>query len=254
MTTPDRTTNGAPRIDSGLVRRRRTELALSLRALAAATGVAAPQLVALEHGRNHPDLTLGFLHRLADALALDITDLLRNPTPEPARDDPTSETPTSEDFDLERDAATVGSVLHATGVLTPIATLADVLGWPDERTNRALDTLAARLDAAGLRLHRLLGRVSISRAMDAVDSEQLARALRAHLARDGINLAEARMLRRVISGDVPREPTNPEGVALGVLVNAGLITTDEATTPTSVPPFVPSHDVRYSIMLDDNQN
>lgn len=63
-------------INARLVRRRRDQLAVPLRALATAVGVAPSVIVTLEQGRNHPQLTFGHLARIADALAVDIAELL----------------------------------------------------------------------------------------------------------------------------------------------------------------------------------
>jgi hypothetical protein len=67
-----------------MIRRRWAELALSLRALAAQCGVAAPFIIAVENDRNHHDLSIGFVVKLARALALDPAGLRRDP-PKPTR-------------------------------------------------------------------------------------------------------------------------------------------------------------------------
>lgn len=97
----------------------------------------------------------------------------------------------------------------------------------------------------------LTTRRSLSGAATAADEDTLARAVRRHLARSGINLTEARMLHKVMTSGVPKEPANAENVALGVHVNANLIEPGAATATTSQVPMVLSDDVRYSLCLDD---
>ena len=45
-------------------------------------------------------------------------------------------------------------------------------------------------------------------------------------------------------GDAPTQPSDPERVAQGVLVNAGLVSFGASSTSTCESPMVPSDDVR----------
>lgn len=204
-------------LNTEFIKRRRAELGLSTRALASATGTTASGLRALERDVNQGGVTLGFLARLARALSCELADLFARTGTEPASD----EAPT----DPRGDGARLGTVLHTTGVLTPIAALVEITGWPLERVTAALEHLEGDLGRVGLVLHRLGNRVTI-RARADVDGELVAAAVRSHLNRDGLDLGEARLLRRILNGDLPRQPTNGEQVALGVLVNARLVTAD----------------------------
>jgi cytoskeletal protein RodZ len=133
-------------LDGALIRRRRTELALSLRALAAQCGVAAPVITAVENDRNHHDLSIGFVVKLATALALDPAQFILATAShdEGCTDaDGASVSPIGTSTDGPgSDAAAVGALLHSTGVLTPVATLSEVLGWPSGSAPRRLSKLS----------------------------------------------------------------------------------------------------------------
>lgn len=62
-------------LDGGLVRRRREELGLSMRALAAQLGTSGPTIARLEAGNDHDDIPLGLADRLADAISVDLPTL-----------------------------------------------------------------------------------------------------------------------------------------------------------------------------------
>lgn len=222
-------------INTTFIKRRRAELGMSSRALASATGTTLSGLRTLETGAHQGGLSLGFLDRLARALACDLADLIAAPATAsaPAGTADGTATGNSDDDDGDGggaagDAARLGTVLRASDVLTPIAALADITDWPLARVTVALAELETRLPTVGLVLHRLGNRVAIRGAAD-IDGDLVAAAVRSHLNRDGLDLGEARVLRRILDGDVPRQPTNGEQVALAVLTNAGLVVADGPT-------------------------
>ena len=107
------------------------------------------------------------------------------------------------------------------GVLSRLAAaLREALGWSLQRLRTATTALEGGLLAVGLRLTRVAERYRIVRDDTAADAEELAALLRAHINRDGLNLTEASMLARIERAEAPREPSNPETVAIGTLVNA----------------------------------
>jgi transcriptional regulator with XRE-family HTH domain len=234
---------GRSLIDYALVRRRRAELGLSIRQVAALIGTTGPGYVALENGGGNPDIGLDAASRLASALGLSLDQLVRSQRigPEHADDEPS----------LSGDVAALGALLSATGTLTPVGALCEVLDWPLDRFRAAENALSERLAAVGMVLRRSHARLAIERAAGAVDDEQLAKAVRRHLGRVHLSLTEARLLRHVEHGDVPTQPSNPEQVALGVLVNAGLVAPGPAPSKTAEAPLELTDDVRFSLMLEE---
>lgn len=217
-------------LNTEFIKRRRTELGLSNRTLASAIGVSANGIGTFEPGASQADVTLGLLNRLVTALACPVAALIAVPAGGGAEDDDGAHAGGAHadgahgdgDGGVAGDAARLGQLLNATGVLTPIATIAQLTSWPDARTTAALAQLEADLSAVGLVLHRLGNKVAVRGAGD-VDGYTVAGAVRAHLNRDGLNISEIRLLRRILDGDTPTTPSNGEQVALGVLANARLI-------------------------------
>lgn len=201
-------------LDADLIRRRRDELRLSQRQLAAQLGVTGAVVRGLEAGTNHTTVSVGLLDQLARALAVDPGTLF-------ARTGDADETAGS-------DAATLGAALRAVDTSIPVTVLADQLGWDRDRIHAAIAELAEQLPRCGMRLRHVSGRLNIERAVEPIDREQLQATVRAHLAADGLSALEARVLHQVWTGSLPRELTNAEYVAIGVLANAGLIEPGDA--------------------------
>lgn len=115
-------------LDTGLVRARRRELEMSQRQLAKLLGVSPTVVTALEDGRNHHALKLGFVVRLADVLAVDVQQLLESSA------DPVVDSESVADL-----AASVGALLFDTATFTPVEALAEATGhtsttWPPPST------------------------------------------------------------------------------------------------------------------------
>lgn len=242
-------------LDAHLIRRRREELGLSVRAVAARLGVNGNVVRRIEAGENHPDVNLGHLTKLAETLNVDVATLFAPAAP-PDHDGPSDE----DTDDTEKggaggaddgDVAALGALLHAAGVLTPAAALRDALDWNKARLDRGLAALDVQAATVGLRLNRNPAGFSLTRAVEACPADVLADVIRSHVNRDGLNLTEAAMLRRIVNGEAPREPTNPEAVALGVLGNARLVEHGAAPTATSQAPLVVTDAVRFSLLLDE---
>lgn len=220
-------------LDCDRIRRRRVELNLSHRTVASALGTASGVVTGIERGTNHNELSVSQLRRLADLLTVEITDLFT-----------TSEASTEPEPDDDDDAATLGKLLATTAVLTPVSALVEATGWPLQRTRSALDVLAERLAGTGQRLHRLNGQAGIVSRAAAADVKPTKAILRSHLARDGVSVSEARMMRRIETGQMPKLLGNADSVAVGVLANAQLIDADEKGT------WRLTDDVRYSLLLE----
>jgi hypothetical protein len=81
-----------------------------------------------------------------------------------------------------------------------------------------------------------------------VDPKVIEVALRRHLARDSVGLAEARMLRRIADDDPPRVPSHNDDVQIAVLLKADLIAPGAGTKGRTAPLEL-TPDVRYSLLL-----
>lgn len=206
-------------LDGDLIRRRRDELRVSQRQLASQIGATGAVIRGLEAGTNHTTVSVGLLDKLARALAIEPGHLF---TARAASELEGTET------DVGDDAATLGSALTAVGTSMPVSAVADHLGWERDRVLAAIDELARVLPRCGMQLRHVSGRLSIERAVEPVDRAQLEATVRGHLTADGLSVLEARLLHQVWTGGVPRELTNAEHVALGVLANAGLIEPGDA--------------------------
>ncbi len=225
-------------LNGELVRRRRAELGLSVRAMGAALGTSGSVIVRVESGDNHPDLTLGLVTQLAELLGVNVADIFVSSHTQ-------DRTHTTTD-----DVRALGSLLFAAETNTPVAAFRDALGWTQVRTKAALTELATRLQDVGLMLSSVAYRYRIVRDVTAANDEKLASLVRAHVTRDGLNLTEASMLARIARGDAPRDPSNPETVAIGALLNAGLLTLGERPTPGAEVPFRLSDAVAFSVWGD----
>lgn len=226
-------------LDATAIRRRREERGLSIRAVASCLGVAGCTVTRIEAGDNHPELTLGLVTKLVETLSMDVATMFPSKTPPAAQGG------------VGGDVEVVGALLHAAGVLTSAAALCEALEWDKSRLDHALCALDAQVRTVGLRLNRNPAGFSLVRAVEPCPAEVLTRLVRRHIARDGLNLTEASMLRRISTTGAPREPTNPEAVALGVLGNAGLVQHGVQATSTSQAPLVLADAVRFSLLLDE---
>jgi transcriptional regulator with XRE-family HTH domain len=232
----------SPTIDGALLRRRRAELGISARQVADALGMAGVSYAALEAGRGAGTVEFRTAVRLGQLLGLSLNELVkRTPAEDPGG--------AVGDARAGDDAVALGSILHATGTLTPAGALCEELGWDYERLHAAEEMLSQRLATCGLRLHRQTARLSIVRAADAIDNKALKAVVRRQLARENVSVAEARMIRRIQQGGAPHTPSNAEAVTFGVLVNAELVSFEEPTRRGTEREMVLSEDVRYSLNL-----
>ena len=227
----------APRLDTALIRRRRAKLGLSARAVASELGITGAGYTAIESGLGNQSIDLGTLVRLSSALGLSVGELLGTPP-----------TPTEEEAD---DAAALGALLLTLGERTPVGSLLEALEWTLERLHAAERGLSGGLARVGMRIHRSNSSLAIVPGVTAVADEARVRAVRQGMARNHVSLQEARMLRHIVAGDTPTQPSNPERVALAVLINAGLVAFEPAQSPKTEAPIVLAADVRYSLLLDE---
>lgn len=200
-------------LDTNAIVRRRQNLRISIRGLADTLGVAMTVIARLEEGTNHDDLPLNFVIRLADALALDIQQMIDQPEPQPEE---------------PRDGATVGALLSEAGALTPVETLASALGWNLRRTETALDQLAEDAGRVGMKLHRLRGQAQLVYDAATASIQEIEAFIRLHDARSGMTVGQAKTLKAITDGATSKQlQSNSDRVNLGRLRNAGYVTRDE---------------------------
>jgi len=208
---------GQDALDISLILRRREALGLSQRALGRILGVSALTIHTLERdGRAHGGLTVAFLISLADALGVGLLELFacHSTGTEPAAPD-----------DVKLEAALLDD--HSPKLVHK-ASLAKAFGWTSKRVDNAAGELAKRLAPTGLNLHTLSGIGVGLRARHAVIEDVERRTLgQAEAARGGMKLAHARLLRRVIAGEIDQEwrrSANQNGrMALDGLRKRGLV-------------------------------
>lgn len=235
----------SPALDGAVLRRRRAELGLSAREVADTLGTPAVSYMALEGGHGAETVEFRTVARLAQILGLALDELLARAPDETGQDS------TNHEPDAGDDAAALGAILHATGTLTPAGALCEALGWDYDRLHAAENALSQRLASCGLRLHRQTARLSIVRAVDAVDNKALKAVVRRQLARESVSVSEARMVRRIQQGGAPQTPSNAEAVTFGVLINAELVSFEEPTRRGTEREMVLSADVQFSLALHD---
>ena len=229
-------------LDTTLIRRRRAELGISVRAAAETIGLSGPTFTRLESGSDHGGLELGVVVRLASLLGLSLDQLIVKGQG--------AVTSAGEPAGIAADVAALGAVLFATQTHTPVGTLCEVHGWTLARLHTAEEALKAALCHVGITLSRQNARLGLARAEGAVDQDVLQRALRKHQGRDHVSITEARLLHRIEHGDAPTQPSNTERVALGMLVNAVLITFGPSR-PKGEAPLILCEDVRFSLLIDE---
>lgn len=227
-------------VNGELIRRRRAELGYSARAIAAHVGVTSSVICRLENGDNHLDVTVGLLTKIAELLAVDLPALF-------AYDGTRTDDPET----ASADVATLGALLLGVKVAMPVSTIVEALDWSRERTVAALDGLADALNGAGMRLSRTGTSYGITRALEPVNATALTALLRAHYNRSGLDRTEATMLRRIATTGAPNQRSNPETVAIGTLLNAGLIEPATARSNGAEAPLVLTDATRFSLLLDD---
>jgi transcriptional regulator with XRE-family HTH domain len=214
-------------LNADLCRRRRQELGLSHRELARRIGGSGTIIDRLEAGANHADLTLSYLHALADALAIRLENLL-------AGDD----TPKA-GSDIEQ----LAGYLHDSG-WAPKSAISELLDWTPARTEQAVAGLHAALACTGLTVQQRDGSIQLVPSIRPGDDDRRRATIRAHLRRAGMNASQARTLHRAIDGLEEQRIMSPEDrTSTGALRNAGYLTRDTRGQLTD--------DVRYSLLLDD---
>lgn len=200
-------------LDTALIVRRRTELGLSQRSLAAECGFTTAAMSHLERGRNHEELTLRKLHRLAAALAVPMQTLLVPP-------ETSGSEPGVDDQRLE-------ALLVEIGQAVPRELIALALRWDLERTTRALRKLRDRLTGSGVVLHRASSGYSLRPRTELLTDEERRELERIRLQTRQLRAPGMRLLLEVVRGtlrpDWDQRAGNNERVNMRMLIGAGIV-------------------------------
>jgi DNA-binding XRE family transcriptional regulator len=236
-----------PVLDVDLARRRRAELGLSLREVAEAVGMSGSSFTAIENGRAQQELTIGTVVRLAGVLALTLEELVPGAAV-PVEQGCTVEV---EALPTDNDARVLGSILAAVDTTVPIGALLDLTEWSPSRLRSARAALEGQLATCGMRIRELNAALGLAVASGSAARPHVAKATRLHLARDHVSRIEAGLLRAIGRDAMPKLLSNPERVALGVLIRGELVEAAHADGGVRERPLHLTDDVRFSLLLDE---
>ncbi len=199
--------------DATLIFRRRNELGLSLRDVAARVGVSDRSISNLEKEiTGHRRMTLDLVCKLADVLSISLRDLFTSDT-DVAND------PQPDDVRLEC------ALLIARNKVTR-RHIATVFGWTLDYTESVADQLEARLQRTGCRLTRV-GGYRLVPATSVLTRPETIKAGQAGTRKRGPSVDMARMLRDLIvygdqAGSLQRSGRY-QRVVVGRLINCGFV-------------------------------
>lgn len=171
-------------LNAALIRERRLEMGMSVPQLAAMLGRSTTVVEGLERGTNHGKQTLALLATLADALAMNLTDLFELTEAKP---------PAPDDIRLE-------AALAATGTGLSAETVAHALGWSLPRTHQAIKALRDRLGATGQQLRQNAGKYRLVYNRGKISTDELRRLERRRVTTLGLRQQEAQVLLAVLRG------------------------------------------------------
>jgi transcriptional regulator with XRE-family HTH domain len=198
-------------IDPGLVRSRRRQLGLDTSTVARATRVEVAVINRIESASNQAGLSLGFVDDLARVLGLPPSDLLSANRPQPGPPDQPA----------AADASTLGAVLASTAEWSPVAAVAETLGWTLHRTHLALDALEVALVPTGQVL-AWLGEHDVKVAPAAGAEAATANLDQSTLDERGLNRLQATLLHRLVRGETSPWRTKNERMNGARLIDLGL--------------------------------
>ncbi len=219
---------------------RRRQLGMGLRELARLVGVGVAQVKPIEQGVSLDALSLREVSLLAKALSCREADVL---------DPGTAASGTTDKADGV--LAFLGSCLMSADRAIPVDALCELVGLGPKEMEGELDRLDAFLDPVGVRVRRLQqdGAVKLVPGPEC-SGDDVKRAIRAALARNGLNARGAKIVFDVINGRVVERDLSctPSGrVEYGRLLRAGVL-----SEPTgSAEPLQLSPETRFSLLIDD---
>lgn len=197
---------------------------MSKRALGRAVNSTSTLISAILDGRNHADLTIGFVSGLADALGVHPSVLFVQEV------EPSGHV-------KEDDVRRLGAALVSSRVGIFKEDLAEALGWKLDRVAAAGVALDGQLAAVGLSLQRNSNGWKIQPSRTAQTWQDEMRLEQVRHKRRGLHLREMEILRAAfdapLGGDWERRLTNADRVAFGGLLKSGLLErTDAGIAPS----------------------
>lgn len=236
-------------LDAAKIRQRRIELRMTESQLGRLVGKRGQLVRRIEAGLSHEGVTLRVLNRLAEALALPLPALLLESGPGGEPESACSNE--SREMGTRSDVATVGALLASIADPVTLEGIAKALTIPAGRVDSALAALDAELRPRGMKVERS-GRgcavVPLDIPLDSVDAHS---SRRQRAASRPLGVQEARMLLRVLRGDIVAGPAldRPIGMILGKLAAAGVVELPIGRWASASPPR-PTQRVLESLMLD----
>lgn len=198
--------------------------------IALALDMGSDNLERLLNGTLEPaELRVGTLLNLANLLGIPFASLFTQPDPPT---DP-AEATGSADSDVVADAETLIAVLYDTGPRpTIIRDIATALDWDIDRLNHATKEARNRLDPAGLKLNRSHGEMAIIPQRDHTAARQSLAQVEGK--ERGLQYGQYRAVYDLLNNRPPSygNSTMRRRVVMGLLVNAGMITTLHQPTLT----------------------
>lgn len=241
-------------LDADLIRRRRIELRMTERQLGRLVGKSGQLVRRIEAGLSHEGITVRTAHRIADALGLSLGTLFVSgpsgtPMTPPAEDsdrDDRTESPVDE----ERDVARLGALLAEVGERASKELIAETLTLSARRLEIVLTDLDSRLRPLGLALEITGAGVAIVAERGRLASLDVQHARQTGRAQQPLGAQEAKMLMRVLRGDICATATldRPAGMIMAKLFKAGAIDLPAGQWTGANPPRL-TPEARYGLML-----
>ena len=214
-------------INGTLVERRRRQLGLSVRGLAADIGVSPGRIERVEQNHGGERWTIADVHRLAESLAVQVADLLK---PDLVSRDADSLFAFSEEAALAQLGAALLDARTGLSTASAIEALRDATADP----GRVIDLLDERLQACGIKLDRRRGRIRLVRSSEAPAAMPAAAEMaRTSVDDNGLGVAAAELLAKVLAGPLDdRTLSQRQRNQIGTLRRLGLLSNESlALTP-----------------------
>lgn len=241
-------------LDAELIRRKRIALRMTERQLGRLVGKSGQLVRRIEAGLSHEGITVRTAHRIADALGLSLAALFISGSPgtpmTPLAEDSGRDDRAGSDADDETDVAKLGALLVEVGERASKELVAETLALSANRLETVLTDMDSRLRPLGLALEVSGAGVAIVAERGGLASLDVQHARQASRAQQPLGAQEAKMLLRVLRGDVCATATldRPAGMIMAKLFKAGAIELPAGQWTGANPPRL-TPEARYGLML-----